>query len=206
MDQLKIGRFIQLKRKEKGLTQAELAEMLNITDRAVSKWERGIAMPDSSIMLELCRILGITVTDLLNGEMVDMENYSNKNEQAIMETLKMKEKSDKLLLRAEVFIVVASIALLLVVSALCAIFVKSEGLAAAIVLVTLASIMPGLLFAMRIEQVAGYYECKHCHHRYVPEFKNVFCAMHVNRNRYMKCPNCKKWSFNKKVLQQNDED
>lgn len=67
MDQIKIGKFIAECRKEKKLTQAYLAQMLNITDRAVSKWERGVSLPDSSIMLKLCGILGITVNKLLNG-------------------------------------------------------------------------------------------------------------------------------------------
>ncbi len=67
MNQIKIGRFIAECRKEKKLTQMQLAEKLNITDRAVSKWETGKGMPDSSVMLELCEILGITVNDLLSG-------------------------------------------------------------------------------------------------------------------------------------------
>lgn len=72
MNQTAIGEFIAKCRKEKKLTQAQLAEKLNITDRAVSKWETGKSMPDSSIMLELCDILGITVNELLSGEKIDM--------------------------------------------------------------------------------------------------------------------------------------
>ena len=71
MDQTKIGKFIAECRKKKKLTQMELAEKLNITDRAVSKWENGRAMPDSSIMLELCNLLGITVNELLSGEVIE---------------------------------------------------------------------------------------------------------------------------------------
>ena len=67
MDQLKIGKFIAECRKQKQLTQLQLADKLGITDKAISKWERGIAMPDTSIMLELCNILGISVNELLNG-------------------------------------------------------------------------------------------------------------------------------------------
>ena len=78
MNQTEIGEFIAKCRKEKKLTQAQLAERLNITDRAVSKWETGKSMPDSSIMLELCEILGITVNDLLSGEKISMESYEKK--------------------------------------------------------------------------------------------------------------------------------
>ena len=76
MDQIKIGRFIAERRKKVGLTQAQLAEKMNITDRAVSKWETAKAMPDSSIMLELCDVLKINVNDLLCGEVVTMDRYN----------------------------------------------------------------------------------------------------------------------------------
>ena len=65
MDQIKIGAFIAAKRKEAGLTQAALAEKLGITDRAVSKWERGICLPDASIILDLCQILNIQPAAML---------------------------------------------------------------------------------------------------------------------------------------------
>ena len=67
MNQEKIGKIISELRKEKGMTQANLAVQLGITDRAISKWETGKSMPDSSIMLELCIILGVSVNELLSG-------------------------------------------------------------------------------------------------------------------------------------------
>lgn len=78
MNQMDIGKFIASCRKEKGLTQAQLAAKLNITDRAVSKWETGKSMPDSSIMLELCNILGVTVNELLSGEKIGAGHYEEK--------------------------------------------------------------------------------------------------------------------------------
>lgn len=93
MNQIEIGEFIAKCRKEKKLTQAQLAERLNITDRAVSKWETGKSMPDSSIMLELCEILGITVNELLSGEKIGIENYEEKvNENLI--ALKRKDENN----------------------------------------------------------------------------------------------------------------
>lgn len=80
MNQAKTRKFISACRKEKKLTQAQLAEKLNITDRAVSKWETGKSMPDASIMLELCEILGITVNELLNGEKACTERYEKKTD------------------------------------------------------------------------------------------------------------------------------
>ena len=83
MDQIKIGKFIAEQRKKNNLTQMQLAEKLNITDRAISKWENGKAMPDSSIMLELCKELKITVNELLSGEVLEMNNYNEKADMKI---------------------------------------------------------------------------------------------------------------------------
>ncbi len=93
MNQTEIGKFIAKCRKEKKLTQAQLAEKLNITDRAVSKWETGKSMPDSSIMLELCAILGITVNELLSGEKIDMESYEKKADENLI-SLKRKDENN----------------------------------------------------------------------------------------------------------------
>ena len=93
MNQTEIGKFIAKCRKEKKLTQAQLAEKLNITDRAVSKWETGKSMPDSSIMLELCEILGITVNELLSGEKIDMERFEKKADENLI-ALKRKDENN----------------------------------------------------------------------------------------------------------------
>lgn len=93
MNQTEIGKFIAKCRKEKKLTQVQLAEKLNITDRAVSKWETGKNMPDSSIMLELCEILGITVNELLSGEEIDMEYYEKKADENLI-ALKRKDENN----------------------------------------------------------------------------------------------------------------
>ena len=91
MEQIKIGKFIAECRKKKNLTQAQLAEKLNITDRAISKWETGKGMPDSSIMLELCNELNISVNELLSGEMIDMKNYNRKADENLIKLQKQKE-------------------------------------------------------------------------------------------------------------------
>ena len=117
VDQIKIGKFIAAKRKEKSITQAEVAESLGITDRAVSKWERGLSLPDASIMLNLCRILGISITELLTGEATMEEDYKDKAEKLILEIRKKEEENNKYLLRLETVIGVLAI-----VSALTIIF------------------------------------------------------------------------------------
>ncbi len=200
MDQVKIGRFIAERRKTVGLTQLQLAEMLNITDRAVSKWETGKAMPDSSLMLELCDILKITVNDLLYGEVVSMENYNKELENNLLQAVKDKEQSDKRLLFMEIVVGVACLVVFLALSAVATFVEMEEWLKILLILIGLAPLLIATPFMLKVEQTAGYYECAKCGHRYIPEYKRVFFAMHINRTRYMKCPKCNKRSWNKKKI------
>ena len=200
MDQVKIGKFIAECRKRNNLTQMQLAEKLNITDRAVSKWENGKAMPDSSIMLDLCKELKINVNELLSGEVIKMDNYNEKAEELLIEMKKQKEEADKKMLQLEWVIgYMASLTFLTLV------FVASyvemaNWLRIILIVFGTVSFAVGMGHGIRIEQTAGYYECAKCHHKYVPEYKSVFWAMHMGRTRYMKCPKCGQKSWNKKVL------
>lgn len=206
MDQVKIGKFIAECRKRVNLTQAQLAEKLNITDRAVSKWETGRAMPDSSIMLELCSILKINVADLLYGEVVTVEDYKEKYEEALLLMVKEKEQSDKYLLIMEWIIGILSV-LVLLIPAIVASYVPFEREWVR-VLVAISGFLPcfvGFFFALRIEQIAGYYECGVCGHKYVPSYKAISFAMHIGRTRYMKCPKCQKRSWQKKVITKEEK-
>lgn len=201
MDQLKIGKFISEKRKSKGMTQAQLAEKLGITDRAVSKWETGKSMPDVSLMLELCSLLGITVNDMLCGEVVSMENYNEKAEKNLLEMASQKEEADKRLLNIEIVLMVTA-GLFLLAMLLTAIFViKQSWISFVLIGSGFVTFVIASLFALRIEQVAGYYECGKCGNRYVPTYLNVNKAMHMGRKRYMKCPECGKKSWQKKVTE-----
>ena len=200
MDQIKIGRFIAERRKQNGLTQIQLAEKLNVTDRAVSKWENGRSMPDSSIMLDLCRALKISVTDLFSGEVVTVENYNEQLEQSMIEMVKEREQSDKRMLSFEIVIGVLSMIILFGFVLAAAFVPMVDWLRICLIVVGLVIAMVGILFAVRIEQVAGYYECGNCGHKYVPTYCSVLWARHVNRTRYMKCPKCNEKSWNKKVL------
>ena len=200
MDQIKIGRFIAERRKYVGLTQSQLAEKLGVTDRAVSKWETGRAMPDSSIMLDLCEELKISVNDLLCGEVVTMENYNKKLEENILEITKQKEEADQRLLRVELLVASVLILLMLVLCAFASYVEMEEWLRIALILLGLVPIIVATPFMIKIEQTAGYYECAECGHRYIPEYKSVFLAMHYGTTRYMRCPKCNKKSWQKKYL------
>lgn len=200
MNQVKIGKFIAQCRKNKNMTQAELAEKLNITDRAISKWETGKGMPDSSIMLELCNELDITVNELLSGEEIEMDNYNKIAEENLLEFKKIDETKNKMLLQLEVIIgILVSIAFLGVVL-LTNIFVENQTYISIICICSFIIFFIGISFALKIETIAGYYECKKCHHKYIPKYNDVFWSIHFGRTRYLKCPKCNEKSWNKKVI------
>lgn len=200
MDQIKIGKFIAERRKKIGLTQMQLGEMLGITDRAVSKWENGRSLPDSSIMLELCRILEITVNDLLCGEVITVDNYKEKLEKNMLEMVKQKEENDKKLLSVEILIGILSMIILLGFTFAASFFQMEDWLRIVLIVGGFIPCLVGIGFAIRIEQMAGYYECKKCHHKYVPTYNSVLWSMHFGRTRYMKCPKCEKRSWQKKRI------
>jgi len=200
MDQVKIGKFIAECRKKNNLTQMQLAEKLNITDRAISKWENGKAMPDSGIMLDLCNELKISVNELLSGEVIEMKEYDKKTEELLLEMQKQKEEAHKRLLTIEIVMGVVCIIPLLVAIVMVSTIPLEEWIQIVIVIASLIPLLIATPFALKIEQKAGYYECRKCHHKYVPTYPDVFWAMHINRTRYMKCPECDKWSWNKKVI------
>ena len=200
MDQVKIGRFIAQRRKMANLTQIQLSEKLNITDRAISKWETGRALPDSSIMLILCEILDITVNDLLSGEVIKMDNYNKELENNLLELVKQKEKTDKWLLSLEVVIGVVCTAIMLALVLVASLVTMEDWLRIVLIIIGMLPLVICTPFLLRIEQVAGYYECRKCGHRSVPTYKSVNLAPHMGRSRYMVCPKCGKKSYQKKVL------
>ena len=200
MDQVKIGKFIAHCRKEKNMTQAELAEKLNITDRAISKWETGKGMPDSSIMLELCDELDISVNELLSGEMIRMDNYNKVAEENFIKFQKEKEDSDKRLLFTEIIIgSIVTISFLLMIF-LSIFAIENIVWKTITIIVGILIFIIGIGCSLLIEQKAGYYQCDNCKYKYIPTYKQVLFAKHSGTTRYMKCPKCHKKTWNKKVI------
>lgn len=153
MNQEEIGKFISSCRKDKGLTQMQLAEMLNITNRAVSKWETGKSCPDVSIMLELCDILGITVNELLSGERIVMEDYQKKAEENLIELQSKKEKVQKSLFRVELIWLVISLLLMPVHLAINYFYPENTGTGVGLLIILIG-------FAMFVAHFARYYEIR----------------------------------------------
>lgn len=95
MNENRIGSFIQLSRKEKGMTQKDLADRIGVSDKTISKWENGNSVPDTEILTSLCQSLDISVNELLSGEKLPVENYSVKAEENMMNLLKENEDNRK---------------------------------------------------------------------------------------------------------------
>lgn len=205
MDQIKIGKFLQTRRKECGLTQSELAEKLSVSDRAISKWENGNCLPDADHMIELCEILGITVNDLFSGEIVGEAGNTKELESSLVAMVKLKQQSDKRMLAIEIVLMVFAVVILFAAIFVAGLVAMPIWARIIIGLGGLAMFLLGVCFAIRIEQKAGYYQCADCGHTYVPKFWAVFLAMHVNRTRYMKCPHCGKRTWQRKVLMNEND-
>ena len=200
MNQIKIGKFIAECRKNVNLTQMQLAEKLNITDRAISKWETGRAMPDSSIMLELCDILGISVNELLSGEKIDMENNNQKNEQLLLEMAKDVENKNKTIWSSMWVIMIVSMTALFA-GIFIAAFLIPEGVWQLVTIlgICIVFLIP-CFYALKLEVSVGAYKCKICGREIVPTYKEAMNAMHMGFTRYLKCPNCNKRTWCKKVI------
>ena len=200
MDQRKIGSFIAECRKKQNLTQMQLAEHLGITDRAVSKWENGRAMPDSSIMLDLCKILEISVNDLLSGEKISMENNEQKNEQLLLDMAKELEQKNKTIWTSMWAIMIVSMTALIAGLLIAALLIP-EGVWQ---LVTILGICVVFLipcfYALKLEVSVGAYKCKNCGCEIVPTYMQALNAMHMGTTRYLMCPKCNKRTWCKKVL------
>ena len=200
MNQIKIGRFIAECRKKANLTQMQLAEKLGITDKAISKWERGVAMPDTSIMLNLCDILGISVNELLNGEKIYMENSNQKNEQLLLDMAKELEKKNKVIWTSMWAIMIVSVTALLV-GIFAVRFLIPEGVWQLVAVLGLCVVfLIPCFYALKLEVSVGAYKCKNCGHEIVPTYKQALNAMHIGTTRYLKCPKCNRRSWCKKAI------
>lgn len=199
MDQIKIGQFIAQKRKEAGFTQRQLADILNISDKTVSKWERGNGLPEVSLMLPLCKALQINVNELLSGEDLTDANYKQKAEENMMDFAREREESKKKIILAAVVSVMALVAgftLMLLTKKL----EMAQWLRIVLIVIALLEIICGIGVACALDLNAGTYECRKCGKRFVPTAGAYVNAPHTITTRRLKCPHCGKVSYCKKRL------
>ena len=200
MDYRKIGEFIATERKGMKLTQAKLAEKLCVSEKTVSKWENGNGIPDTDTLPLLCEVFGISINELLCGERIEKEEYERKAEEKLLRLQQEKEYAHKTMLTREVVIGVLSTVILLIGVFLGSFLPLEEWIRVIIILGGVVIAFVGYTFALKIEQVAGFYECKKCGHKHEPTYSQIMGAMHFCRTRYLKCPNCNKRSWQKKVI------
>ena len=200
MNQIKIGKFIYERRKSLNLTQLQLAEKLNVTDRAVSKWERGKSMPDCAIMTTLCDILEITVNDLLCGEIIDKKESETKNQELLLNLSNELEQKNKTIWSAMKVILATSMVALLLCLFLSAFLIPEGPIQLVASLVSCVLFMIPCFYALKLEVNVGVYRCKNCSHEFVPTYREALNAMHRGFTRKLKCPNCHKRTWCKKVI------
>lgn len=113
MDQRKIGNFIQDLRKKNGFTQEELAARLNVSSKSISRWENGKNMPDLSLLISISKELGITVNELISGEIIETENYQEKLEQNVIHTaISVKKQIYKQMLKMLITILIVNLSII----------------------------------------------------------------------------------------------
>ena len=184
MDYKKIGNFIATQRKAKKLTQKKLADKLYVSEKTVSKWETGHGVPDTNSLQKLCEILNVSINELLNGEKISNDQYISKAEKQILNLQHAKRQADRHLLTMEIVIGMLSVVLLLSLTMIAALIDMQLWQRIIIIVVGFVCSLVGVGFALKIEQVAGYYVCAHCKYKYVPTYKQALLAAHINRTRY----------------------
>ncbi len=199
MDQQKIGRFIAQMRKEKSLTQRELADTLCISDKTVSKWENGKGMPEVSLMMPLCEALDITANELLSGERLSQDDYIRKAEENIMTLIKEREESKKKIILSVIVAVITIIGGTALVT-VSGVFEMELWARILLIAIGLIVIFGGIAVAAALEMEAGTFECRHCKHRFVPTVGAYIAGPHSLTTRYLKCPECGKKSYCKRRL------
>ena len=200
MNLIAIGKFIKEQRKDKGLTQTQLAEKLSVSEKTISKWECGNGLPDASLMIPLCKELNISANELLSGKKLTKEEYKEQAENNLILLNEAQEKTTHFLFNLEYVLgYMSSITFLILIF-----FASFADIATwlRIILIVLGFVhfIIGIHFCLMIEKDAGFYECKHCHNKYIPSYNQVLWSAHCGRTRYMKCPKCQKKSWQKKVV------
>lgn len=201
MDQVKIGRFITEQRKQKNYTQRQLADILEISDKTVSKWECGNGFPEVSLLLPLCKELEISVNELLSGERLSEVDYKQKAEENMVNFIQEKEANKK---RMQLTILIGIIATISFITFILIVVMYTDvmSIPVKIILVAIACLIfiIGMYAAMQGERTIGYYQCKECGDTFVPTFKAYTMGIHLFSTRRLKCPHCGKKNWCKKIL------
>ena len=199
MDQIKIGKFSADERKTKKYTQRELADKLGISDKTISKWERGNGFPEVSLLLPLCNELNITVNELLSGERLQEVDYKKKAEENMVNLVKeAQENKKKIVMSALVatLVIIAAVPLFVIAGA----FEMQVWTRALIIGIGIVILVLGIAIACILDRDAGAFECPECKERFVPDMKAYVMGPHTITKRKLTCPKCGCTKYCKKVL------
>ena len=199
MEQVKIGKFIQEMRKGRQLTQRELAEKLNISDKTISKWETGNGLPEVGLMLPLCEILHISVNELLSGERLDEKRYYNKAEENIMDLLKEKAEAKRKIIMGVIVVLITLLAGLTLIIISCLLEME-VWLRVLLIVIGGFVVGAGIGVACVLDRDAGVYECPNCGERFMPSMPAYIFGAHTITKRRLKCPKCGARRYCKKHL------
>ena len=194
MDQITTGRFIAERRKARGLTQRELAELVNISDKTVSKWERGLGLPEVSLMLPLCKELDISVNELLSGKKLSATEYKQNAEDNILSLIQEERAKTKFQTIIAVIVVVATFFAGLTLIMLSGFLEMKTLYRILLIVIGAVVILTGIGVAVALEITCGAFECRKCGHRFVPSVGAYLMGIHTATTRFLKCPKCKKMS------------
>ncbi len=194
MDQLKTGKFIAAMRKEQGLTQRELADKLFISDKTVSKWECGNGLPEISLMMPLCELLGVTVNELLTGKRLTDSEYQKNAEENIMRLINERAEAKRNLFLGILAVVVTFFAGLTLIM-LSGFLEMETWMRVVLILIGCVTIVTGLIIAIVLEVHSGAFECAKCGKRFMPTMGAYVWGMHTATRRWLKCPHCGKKSM-----------
>ena len=199
MDQIKIGKFIADERKRKGYTQKQLSEKLEISDKTISKWERGNGFPEVSLLLPLCNELEITVNELLSGERLQAMDYKKKAEENMVNLVREAlESKKKIVLSAMVagLTIIATVPLFI----LSGMFEMPVWTRVLLMGIGFVIMVIGIAIACVLDREAGAFECPECKERFVPDMKSYVMGPHTITKRKLVCPYCGAHKYCKKVL------
>ena len=192
MDIVKIGYFIRECRKNKNLTQKQLADKLFVEPKTISKWETGKGLPDVSIMKNLCNELGISLSELFIGDYIKEESNDLLIEKLIIDELKKEKIQNKKKLIGEILIGCAFIGSVITLILLVGIVSIATYLKIILIVFSLIFIFVGLFGLVLLDVNIGYFECAECHERFIPSIKDYVFGMHTLKKRKLKCPICGK--------------
>lgn len=202
MDQIGTGKFIAALRREKNMTQRELADALGISDKTISKWETGHGLPEVGLMLPLCEILDISVNELLSGQRLTADTYKQKAEENIMALMNEKKINQKR--RAQVWaVLLATVAIMCLITMVGAFFEMPKAAKLLLIVAALAVAVLGETFACSIDRVTGYFQCGSCQELFVPDAKTYLLGSWsiLPGSGRLKCPHCGKTGLCKRKLE-----